>query len=242
MSKALKVLAAGLGAVWLTACSTAGGDTAANDPYEATNRQVFDFDVKLDRHVLLPAAGFYAQVVPEPAREGVHNFLTNLNSPVIFANDVLQGETKRGAQTFGRFVINSTLGIGGLFDYASGHNINIPYHGEDFGQTLAVWGVGEGPYLVLPFVGPDPPRDAAGQVVDIFLDPTTYITFNYHLYWSMARGAFAVLDARARNASTLSSIERGSVDYYASVRSLYRQNRQNEINNGRTEIDNLPNF
>lgn len=242
MSDSIKLLVTCCAGLWLGACSTTGGNLAANDPYEATNRQIFDFDIKLDRHLLKPAATFYAHAVPEPARDGIHNFLTNLNSPVIFANDVLQGETKRGAQTFGRFVVNSTLGVGGLFDFASGHNINIPYHTEDFGQTLAVWGVGEGPYLVLPLVGPDPPRDAAGQVVDVFLDPTTYIAYNYHLYWSMARGTFSILDARSRNASALSSIERGSVDYYASVRSLYRQNRENEIHNGKADMNDLPNF
>ena len=173
-------------------------------------------------------------------RDSVHNFLSNLNAPVIFANDILQGETKRGAQTMGRFVINSTAGVGGLFDVAA--KAGVPQHSEDFGQTLAVWGVPEGPYLVLPLLGPDPPRDATGQVVDYLFDPTTYLRYKQHIWWSAGRQAVRLIDIRARNAAIVQGIERGSVDYYASVRSLYRQHRQSEIDNGRTNTNNLPNF
>jgi phospholipid-binding lipoprotein MlaA len=225
---------------WLTACASVDNGQGTNDPYESTNRQIFAFDEKLDRNVLLPTAAFYAQVVPAPVRDSLRNFLANLQLPVTFANDIFQGEPKRGAQTVGRFVINSTVGIGGLMDVAKG--AGIPPHTEDFGQTLAVWGVPEGPYLVLPFLGPDPPRDSAGQVVDIFLDPTTYLRYKQHIWWSAARGTVGVLDLRARGAAMVQSIERGSVDYYASVRSLYRQHRQSEINNGKTNTNDLPNF
>lgn len=225
---------------WLTACATTGSDQGTNDPFESTNRQVFAFDEKLDRNVLLPTAAFYAQVIPAPVRDSLHNFLANLQLPVTFAGDILQGETKRGAQTVGRFVINSTIGVGGLMDVAK--TVGVPAHTEDSGQTLAVWGVPEGPYLVLPFLGPDPPRDAAGQVVDIFFDPTTYLRYKQHIWWSVGRGAIGVIDLRARGAAMVQSIERGSVDYYASVRSLYRQHRQSEINNGKTNMNELPNF
>lgn len=224
----------------LAACSTTGGNPAVNDPYEQTNREIFDLDMRLDRHVLLPTAEAYNEVVPEVARDGVHNFLLNLNTPVIFANDMLQGDPGRGGQTLARFVLNTTLGLGGLIDIAG--KIGIPYHDEDFGQTLAVWGAEEGPYLVLPLAGPSTPRDLVGDVVDIAFDPNTYIAYNYKFYWSLGRSVLSIIDLRARNATTLAGIERGSVDYYASVRSLYRQNRANEIANGKQDVTNLPEF
>jgi phospholipid-binding lipoprotein MlaA len=230
-----KLLFVGMGLL-LAGCAT--DPTGANDPYEHTNRAVFDFDQKLDKYVISPSASAYVAVVPKPARTGVHNFLQNLDLPVTFVNDVLQGEVHRAGDTLGRFTINSTLGVAGLFDPAS--DFNIPYHKEDFGQTLATWGVGEGPYLVLPFFGPDPPRDAAGQVVDIFFDPTTYISLREHFWYSAGRRYLVVVDLKSRNFDTLQNIERGSVDYYASVRSLYRQLRNNDIRNGQPDVQNLP--
>lgn len=227
------VVAAGL---MLAGCAT--DPSGANDPYEQTNRAVFDFDQKLDKYVVGPSAYAYTEVVPSPARDGIHNFLLNLDLPVTFANDLLQGEMNRAGQTLGRFTLNSTLGIGGLFDPAT--DFGIPYHQEDFGQTLGVWGSGEGPYMVLPFFGPDPPRDAAGQVVDIFLDPTTYIKLREHFWWSAGRRYLIIVDTKARNYDTLQNIERGSVDYYASVRSLYRQLRNNDIRNGKPDVNSLP--
>jgi phospholipid-binding lipoprotein MlaA len=229
--------------ILLAGCASAQpntSDAGANDPYESTNRQVFEFNQKTDEAVILPVAKAYVAVVPEPARTGIHNFLLNLDLPVTFANDILQGETERAGETLGRFGLNSTLGIAGLLDPAT--DFGIPYHKEDFGQTLGVYGVGEGPYLVLPFFGPDPPRDAAGQVVDIFLDTFTYVSLREHIYYSAGREFFTVLDLRAKNLDTLQGIERGSVDYYASVRSLYRQLRNNDIRNGKPDVKNLPNL
>ncbi len=223
--------------VLLAGCATVD-PSGNNDPYEATNRKIFDFNQKLDRAVMKPVAEAYVSVLPEPARDGIHNFLVNLNLPVTFANDLLQGEFKRGGETIARATINTTIGIGGLLDVAT--NVGIPAHTEDFGQTLAVWGAGEGPYLVLPFVGPDPPRDVGGQVVDIFFDPFTYVDIREKFWWMAGRGALSVLDLRSRNLETLDAIERQSVDLYASIRSLYRQNRNNEIRNGKPDIENLP--
>ena len=220
----------------LTGCAT--DPTGANDPYQETNRAVFDFNNKVDEHILEPTARAYVAVVPDPARQGIHNFLLNLDLPVTFANDLLQGEGQRAAETFTRFAMNSTLGIGGLLDPAT--DAGVPYHKEDFGQTLGTWGVGEGPYIVLPLLGPDPPRDATGQVVDIFLDPSTYIPIREHFWWGVGRRALAIIDVRSRNLDTVDNIERGSVDYYASVRSLYRQLRNNDIRNGRPDVNNLP--
>jgi phospholipid-binding lipoprotein MlaA len=221
----------------LAGCATTD-PTGANDPFEKTNRQVFAFDQKLDKYFVAPSAYVYIKVVPDPARQGIHNFLLNLDLPVTFANDLLQGEATRATQTFTRFFMNSTFGIGGLFDPAT--SAGIPYHQEDFGQTLGTWGVGEGPYMVLPFFGPDPPRDSFGQIADIFMDPTTYIKLREHFWYSAGREYFTVVDLKSRNMDTLQNIERGSVDYYASVRSLYRQMRNNDIRNGRPDVKDLP--
>lgn len=233
------------GALLLAACAD-GPNAAApnatsaaqNDPYESTNRKVFEFDTKLDDAVLLPTAKAYVAVVPEPARDGIHNFLLNLDLPITFANDILQGDPDNAAKTFARFTMNSTFGVGGLFDVASG--AGLPDRPEDFGITLGKWGVGEGPYIVLPFLGPDPPRDATGQVVDIFLDPTTYISLRDHFWYGVARNGLEIIDLRSRNIGTLEGLERESIDYYASVRSLYRQRRNNAINDGKPDVSNLP--
>jgi len=224
----------------LSACSTTTNpdSLAQNDPYEPTNRQFFEFNQSLDKHVARPAAVFYNHVVPEPARDGIHNMLDNMDEPVTFANDVLQGEKSRALETFGRVLINSTLGIGGLIDMAS--KMGIPDHSEDFGQTLGVWGVGEGPYFVAPLLGPAPPRDLAGKVVDYGFDPFTYARFDGYKTLGYARAGMGVLDLRARNIDTLDQIERTSLDYYATQRSLYRQYRDSEIRNGASDSGDLP--
>jgi phospholipid-binding lipoprotein MlaA len=211
-----------------------------NDPYESFNRQIFSMNQTLDNNVALPVAVFYVHAVPEPAREGVHNFLSNLDAPEIFANDVLQGEVTKACTTLGRFTINTTLGIGGLVDAAA--NFGIEGHKSDFGETLGVYGVDEGPYLVLPVLGPSNPRDAAGYLVDIGLDPTTYITFRSSVYWMIGRGTLSIVDLRARNIDTIEELERSSVDLYATERSLYRQHRNSVIHGDKPDLQNLPNM
>jgi len=223
----------------LTGCAT-NPNPEANDPFEPTNRAIFDANDALDKAIALPIAKAYVDVVPEFARTGVHNFLSNLNLPVTFANDVLQGEVDRAGQTLARLAINSTIGIGGLIDV--GTDLDIPAHTEDFGQTLAVWGVEEGPYLMLPFFGPSNPRDGIGMGVDIFLDPLTYAKYNDKAFWSALRFGGEVLDARSRNIDALDAVERSAVDYYAALRSLYRQQRENEIRNGKPNPQALPDF
>lgn len=226
-------------ALSLFRCSSAPASDE-NDPYEATNRQIFALNQSVDKSIAKPVAVFYTEVVPEGARDGVHNFLLNLGLPVTFANDVLQGEPRRAFDTVGRFVVNSTVGIGGLVDVAQ--KTGIPEHSSDFGETLAIYGVQEGPYLVLPVLGPSNPRDALGTGVDVVLDPATWITFRSSVFFKLGRGAVGVVDARAQNIEALDQLERSSVDLYASLRSLYRQHRQAEINHGKANIENLPNF
>ena len=223
----LAVLAAG--------CSTSKDPEAIaqNDPFESTNRAVFDMNMKVDNAVAKPVAKFYNHAVPQFARNGLHNFLTNLNKPVTLGNDMLQGQGPRVGETLGRIMVNTTLGVGGLVDVAT--MIGIPDHSEDFGQTLGTWGVGEGPYLVIPLMGPDPPRDIAGDVGDIFLDPLTYIKFHGSDTWYAVRSGVSVLDLRARNVDNLEQIERSSIDFYATTRSLYRQYRNSEIRNGKPD-------
>jgi phospholipid-binding lipoprotein MlaA len=213
---------------------------AANDPYEQTNRQLLTFNGKIDRYVVIPTVGIYFIAVPDGGRRGVHNFLGNISDPTIFINDLLQGELKRGGQTAGRFVINSTLGLGGLFDPAS--KMGIPGHGEDMGQTFAVWGLPEGPYLMLPFLGPSNPRDALGLAVDTAIDPTNQIHVKQHIWWAAGREYFTLLDLRAQTYQAIQGIQRSSVDYYSSLRSLYRQLRNDQIRNGRTKGEDLPDF
>lgn len=242
MAPLLRNLAAALLAFTAAGCATAPNGPGAdqNDPYEAQNRKVFELNQSLDNNFMLPVAKGYVAVVPEPARDGIHNFLVNLDLPVTFANDVLQGEVNRAGETVGRFTVNSTVGIGGLIDVAE--KIGIPEHKSDFGETLAVYGVGEGPYLVLPLLGPSNPRDAAGYAVDVALDPSTWISWRSSTFFKLGRGALDLVDERSRNIETLDELERSSVDLYATLRSLYRQHREAEINHGKANIENLPNF
>jgi phospholipid-binding lipoprotein MlaA len=210
---------------------------AQNDPYEPTNRAVFKFNTDIDNNFAKPVAKFYNHAVPQFARDGLHNVLANLDKPVTLGNDVLQGEGTRAGQTLARMTINSTLGLGGMLDIAT--RMGIPDHDSDFGLTLGKWGVGEGPYMVVPFVGPDPPRDGAGDVVDIFMNPLTYARYHGSDTWNAVRGGVGALDDRARNVDTVEQIERSSIDFYATTRSLYRQYRESEIRNGAPPPDDL---
>jgi phospholipid-binding lipoprotein MlaA len=213
---------------------------AANDPYEQTNRQTLKLNAKIDKYFVVPTVGVYFFLVPDGGRRGVHNLLGNLSLPTIFVNDMLQGEFSRAGKTMWRLVINTTVGLGGFFDPAT--KIGIQGHGEDFGQTLAVWGVGEGPYLVLPFFGPSNPRDAFGMAVDAAMDPTNQIHFKQHIWWAGGREYFTLLDLRAQTYQTIQGIQRSSVDYYSSLRNLYRQMRAEQIRNGRKTNQDLPDF
>lgn len=211
------------------------------DPYEAANRKVFALNQDLDRMFLKRTAEAYNGIVPQFGRDRIHDVLENLDLPVTFANDVLQAEPKRALQTLTRFTVNSTMGLGGLFDPAT-EKFAMPNHGEDFGQTLGVWGVDGDPYLMVPVLGPSSPRDSAGRVVDVGLDPLTWLRFKQHIWWLAGRQYVKIVDLRARNIDTLADIERSSVDLYATVRSLYRQNRASEIRNGKPDTQDLPDF
>jgi phospholipid-binding lipoprotein MlaA len=228
-------LAAGL---TLAVPAAAQEEQDSNDPFEEVNRVFFEIHNGIDKLILIPAARVYRAVVPEPGRQGIRNFLRNLNSPVIFANDVFQGEPDRAGTTLARFGINSTLGVAGIFDPAT--SMGFERHSEDFGQTLGVHGVSEGPYIFLPLFGPSPPRDLVGRAVDTALDPITWVGGDDFQYFKYGRTALRVLDLREQNLETLDEIERTSIDYYAAVRSLYRQSRDGAIRNGEFDFEDLP--
>ncbi len=235
---------AGLLATSLAACAGSGAlDNAADgaakadrDPYENFNRKMFAVEQSLDAYILKPVAKGYLYV-PQPVRRAFRNFLNNLISPVTLANDLFQGEMARASTTALRLGINTVLGIGGLFDPAT--HFGLERHEEDFGQTLATYGVGPGPYLYIPMLGPSPPRDLFGWGFDWLFDPVTY-TGSESLTGPIVRYTLDGVDARATNMGIIDEIERSSIDFYATVRSLYRQNRESEINNGVTNIDDLP--
>jgi phospholipid-binding lipoprotein MlaA len=210
---------------------------STNDPFEKTNRAIFDFNNHVDKIVLVPVANAYRGVLPEPVRDSIHSVLQNLDEPIIFANDVLQARPDLASTTLARFVVNSTVGLGGIFDVAS--KTNLPFHSNDLGVTFAVWGFGEGPYLMLPILGPSNVRDAIGEGGDAYGDPGNIVASDYHYVWAtFARAGTQGIDERSRNIETLADIERTSLDYYATIRSLYRQRRAAEI---RHEQPNGPN-
>jgi phospholipid-binding lipoprotein MlaA len=227
------------GALVLAGCATVPSDPAAraefqanHDPFEPLNRDIFAFNLFLDRILIKPIAKAYRKVLPESGREVLRHFLDNLNEPVVFANNLLQGRFKSAGITGHRFLLNSTAGIGGLTDLASRQN--LPQQIGDFGQTLWAWGAKESPYLILPVLGPSSPRDGIGLGADIYMDPFRYIAVEdgYPGFVTVGRTAIDGIDKRARNIEALDEMQKEAIDYYASFRSLYRQNRAAELSAG----------
>ncbi len=202
----------------------------AGDPLEPFNRLVFDFNQKLDRNAALPAAVFYKSTVPGSVRDGVHNVLSNIGLPVTFANDILQGEFSRAGTSAGRFCVNTTVGVVGIMDPAT--DMGLPLQQEDFGQTLGVYGVPSGPYLVLPLLGAALPRDVVGRIfVDHYFSPLGYADYHGKYYVSIGERLFSTVDGRARAIDQLRDIERSSLDHYVAMRDAYIQRREDQIHN-----------
>ncbi|HET8611744.1 MAG TPA: MlaA family lipoprotein [Sphingomonas sp.] len=212
----------------LAGCATTGAKTPG-DPYEGFNRAMWGFDQTLDKAVMKPVAKGYIAAVPSPVRQGLHNALQNVTEPFSFINAILQGKPKRALNTLGRFVINSTVGIGGLFDVA-GKNGYKPAP-EDLGQTFAVWGAKKSSYLVLPFFGPSTIRDGIGTLGAQWADPYRILIRKELSFWPAAGlTAFEFVDARANLIDTgADTLLETSADPYAVVRSAYLQHRQAEI-------------
>lgn len=225
--------------VGMTACASVPSDPEeraiydeTNDPLEPFNRTMFSFNQFLDSILFKPVAEAYRFVFPSPVRDRVHNVLNNLGEPVNAANNLLQGDANGAADSIARFVMNSTVGLAGMHDVASG--MGTPEAPADFGQTLHTWGVGEGPYLVLPIIGPSNPRDFAGLIGDIVIDPWGYVandqlTNDESMAFRIVRYSLLVTDRRERSLDVLDALERDSFDFYAQMRSLYKQRRAKQL-------------
>ena len=211
-----------------------------SDLWEGMNRGLYAVHDAIDTAVLEPVALGYRYVVPSPARTGVRNVLRNLNSPVVFANDVLQGSPSKAGVTLARFGVNTTVGIAGIFDAAD--HFGLKRRNEDFGQTLGVWGVGEGPYLFIPVLGPNNVRDAVGRVVDFAFDPLNYANYDGDTAVSVSRGVLSGLDAREQLIDPVRDIKAQSADPYATMKRIYTANRRDEIKDGAVDVQALPDF
>lgn len=213
---------------------------AVHDPWEGFNRHLFGIHDAIDKAVLEPVARGYRWITPRPVRSGITNFLRNLRSPVIFTNDLLQGEFKRAGTTAVRFGLNSTVGVLGVLDPAT--PLGFERHDEDFGQTLAVWGVSSGPYLFIPLVGPTTIRDGAGSLVDIVIDPLNWGHFNGDDTFRTSRTILGALSSREAVLDTIDDIREDSVDPYVTFRTSYGLWRYSAIQNGRHDVQDLPEF
>jgi len=208
---------------------------AVYDPIEPANRMVFAVNDTVDTFVLQPTAYIYKEAIPDPVRDMVRSFLDWLSTPVVLANDLFQGDWNAAGVTASRFVANAPLF--GFVDNATG--LGLEHREEDFGQTLGVYGANDGPYIVLPLLGPSNVRDTVGLAVDYFLDPINYVGNGNPLKRDgdrtrvqLARRAAGAVDFRARNFAVINDLKTTSVDYYARVRTIYKQRRDALINNG----------
>ncbi len=211
----------------LSGCATTNSAVGVNDPFESYNRAMYSFNDTLDRAIIKPVAQGYDAVLPDPIQKGVSNIFSNLNEITVILNDLLQLKFGQALDDTGRFLLNSTVGFAGIFDVAgyAGHES----HDEDFGQTLGVWGVEPGAYVVLPFFGPRTVRDSFGLVADIYTDPVTYLDD------AGARNALValeVIDTRANLLGVSKVLEEAAEDQYSYVRDAYLQRRQNLVYDG----------
>ncbi len=210
-----------------------------NDPLEPTNRVIYKFNHIIYGMLLKPPAKLYTVLVPDAGQRGVHNVLENMSDPDIFVNQLLEGRFDYAGITLGRFIINSTLGIGGIFDVAR-DTFHLDPHHADLGMTFALWGIKPGPYLVLPLFGPSDPRDAIGLGIDTYFDPLDMYLDRHSLSdLVLAQSGATALDLGARELPALDEIERTSLDPYAAVRSMYRQHRYHQIH-GQPDTANMP--
>ena len=209
------------------------------DPFEPVNRAIFSFNNVADRIVLEPIAKGYKKL-PSPIQSGISNILSNLRAPLVVVNQLLQGQGENAIQSTGRFFVNSTIGVFGLIDVAE--KIGLEEREEDYGQTLATWGVGDGFYIVLPLFGPSNLRDTTGMVLTMMTDPINAYAVSEGEAWLVPmRTAANAVDQRSQIIDEVNALRDNSVDYYAAVRSSYYQNRKAAINNvDDSELTPLP--
>ena len=200
------------------------------DPWENMNRNTFAFNLAFDKYVLAPVAKGYRIVLPNEIRIGIRNFLSNLTEPWTSINSVLQGNVSNAGKSIARFFVNSTVGLLGFIDVAS--KLGVEKQKEDFGQTLAVHGTGSGPYIVIPFLGPSTFRDAMGKVAGFVADPVTLaLNRDGKEDWLWIGTAVKGIDFREQNLEKIDNLEATSVDFYATIRSLYLERRNRMIRN-----------
>jgi len=205
---------------------------AEEDRFEKTNRSIHEFNMQVDRAVLKPVAKGYRAITPKPVRSGISNFLSNLREPFTFVNALLQFKPDVAANALGRFLINTTIGVGGLWDQAT--KLEVYEQREDFGQTLATWGVPSGPYLVIPFLGPSNPRDFVGDLVLFFADPVDIVvTKEFGNEASYGLLGARVIDVRSNAIDTIDPLLNTADDPYVFIRSAYQQNRAFAISDGK---------
>lgn len=236
MLKLLKLLLL-LGTAILTGCATVSGPADPRDPLESYNRAAYAFNDGFDRYLLKPVAKGYDTITPAPVQKGVGNFFSNLDDILVMFNDLLQFKLIQFASDTGRFLVNSTLGLGGLIDWAS--DMGMPKHNEDFGQTLGYWGVPEGPYFVMPFLGPSTVRDAPSTFVDAAAFDPVWLEFengyplarrDSDVSWGLT--ALKFVDARASLLKAENIMDEAALDEYTFIREVYLQRRLNLVYDG----------
>jgi len=216
----------------------AAASATPGDPMERFNRRMFGGGQGFDRALIQPLVRGYQRLVPAPIRRAVHNLLQNADEPLVAANDLLQARFAPAAKSTARFVANTTVGIGGLFDPAT--PAGLPHHDNDFGVTLGRYGFGPGAYLFVPVVGPTTVRDAVGAGVDYVLDPLSWLRFRNAKTVGAVRTTLSLADARLEAEEDLRALEASAADPYATLRSAYLQSRAFEIKGPGSELDALP--
>ncbi|WP_394753328.1 VacJ family lipoprotein [Crenothrix sp.] len=225
-------------AMGISGCATKKVATNPDDPMESWNRSTFSFNNDVDKAVLKPMAKGYQEVAPTPVNKGVTNFFSNINDVGVSVNDLLQLKFIQSGMDVSRFVINSTVGLAGIFDVAS--KLNLPKHNEDFGQTLGFWGVPSGSYTVLPLLGASSPRDAVGLVGDALLNPLTYVSLFGGVAANAATTGSTVLDVTDTRSDVMSTekiVDEGAVDRYDFIKNAYQQHREYLIHDGNPPED-----
>lgn len=228
----------------MSGCATTQ-KTDPNDPWEGWNRSMQSFNDNVDDYVMKPVAKGYRWITPDFVDLGVSNFFNNIDDISVVANDALQGKLKQSGLDGARLLVNTSAGVGGLVDVGS--MIDLPKHNEDFDQTLGVWGVPSGPYLVLPFFGPSSPRGILGLAGDAATNPFTYVGFGLNPEWlgaavSMGAGALKVIDVRADLLGMEKVVSEAALDRYQFIRDAYQSNRNYLINDGNVPEDDVLKF
>lgn len=221
----------------LSGCASNTTMKEANDPLEGYNRAMHQFNDTLDRYIVKPVAKGYKNITPNMVQTGINNFFSNLDDVTVIVNNLLQGKLNNTASDTGRLVINTTAGIAGIIDVAT--ELNLKKHNEDFGQTLGYWGIGTGPYIVWPFLGPSDVRDSVGRVVDWTTDPLNYVE-NETIQYSLE--AVKIIDKRANLLDASKIVDEAALDPYEFIRDGYLQRRQYLVYDGvppDMDIDNM---